>query len=181
MWCIRRLKKLSWYFSISDLEGREACLREELNLRSDDFKEMVHHLFLKFRGEQEWTIWKEMSVEMVTLDVIPGGMFVGKSQLDDYWFCGWSLETMLFLEFIIKTYEESIEDKHKVKAEVEPHDPNKWIHGQPKNLWSCYTNMHSCHSICQHVVQTPGHNLGFWQIRLGSNIWQMWMWIVDLD
>jgi len=35
------------------LEGREACLREELNLRSDDFKEMVHHLFLKFRGEQE--------------------------------------------------------------------------------------------------------------------------------
>lgn len=44
----------------------------------------------------------EAEVDMVTLDVSPGGTFPGKLQVEDYRYQGQALESMSLLDFVIQ-------------------------------------------------------------------------------
>ena len=58
---------------------------------------------------------------MVMLDLSPVGTITGKSQVDNYHYCGHAFHAMSILDFITNTYEEHVEKKTIRESETRGH------------------------------------------------------------
>ena len=102
---------------------------------------------------------------MVMLDLLPVGTITGKSQVDNYHYCGHAFHAMSILDFITNTYEEHVEKKTIRESETRGHIAGNCekgagcSQGHLRNLQTPHHTSHIYHQAWQCVLCSPGHNV----------------------